>query len=79
VKFLTGEGFTVFMVSWRNPTAEDREIAFDDYRSVGVDAAVATVREIMPDRQIHALGLLPGRHASCRLPRRRWREMATPD
>ena len=56
VKFLTGEGFTVFMVSWRNPTAEDREIAFDDYRSVGVDAAVATVREIMPDRQIHALG-----------------------
>jgi polyhydroxyalkanoate synthase len=60
VKFLTGEGFTVFMVSWRNPTAEDREIAFDDYRSVGVDAAVATVREIMPDRQIHALGYCLG-------------------
>jgi polyhydroxyalkanoate synthase len=60
VKFLTGEGFTVFMISWRNPTAADREIAFDDYRSLGVNAAVATIKQIMPDRQIHALGYCLG-------------------
>jgi polyhydroxyalkanoate synthase subunit PhaC len=60
VKFLTGEGFTVFMVSWRNPGAGDRDIAFDDYRTLGVEAAVATIGEIVPGRQIHALGYCLG-------------------
>ncbi len=60
VKFLTGEGFTVFMISWRNPEAEDRDIAFDDYRKLGVEAAVATIGEIVPGRQIHALGYCLG-------------------
>jgi polyhydroxyalkanoate synthase len=60
VKFLTGEGFTVFMISWRNPGAWDREIAFDDYRKLGVEAAVAVIGDIVPDRKIHALGYCLG-------------------
>lgn len=60
VKYLTGEGFTVFMVSWRNPGARDRDIAFDDYRTLGVRAALDTIGQVMPDRQIHALGYCLG-------------------
>lgn len=60
VNFLTDEGFTVFMISWRNPQAKDRDIAFDDYRRLGVDAAVATIGSIVPGCQIHALGYCLG-------------------
>jgi len=60
VKFLTDQGFTVFMISWRNPDTADRDIAFDDYRSLGVEAAVATIADIMPGRGIHALGYCLG-------------------
>ena len=60
VKFLTDEGFTVFMISWRNPGAQDREIAFDDYRRLGVEAAVTTIGEIVPGGKIHALGYCLG-------------------
>jgi polyhydroxyalkanoate synthase len=60
VKFLTGEGYTVFMISWRNPGSGDRDIAFDDYRKLGVKAAADGIGEIMPGRQIHALGYCLG-------------------
>jgi len=60
VKHLTGEGFTVFMISWRNPDAADREIAFDDYRKLGVEAALDTIGGIVPGRQVHALGYCLG-------------------
>lgn len=60
VKYLTGEGFTVFMISWRNPGPEDRDISFDDYRRLGVQAALAVIGEIVPGPQIHALGYCLG-------------------
>jgi polyhydroxyalkanoate synthase len=60
VKFLTGQGFTVFMISWRNPEAKHRDIAFDDYRKLGVEAALATIGDIVPGHQIHALGYCLG-------------------
>jgi polyhydroxyalkanoate synthase len=60
VKFLTDAGFTVFMISWRNPESEDRDITLEDYRRLGVDAAVTMIDQIMPGRGVHALGYCLG-------------------
>ncbi len=60
VRYLVGRGFTVFMISWRNPTEEDRDLGLEDYRKLGVDAAIAAINSIVPGQAIHAAGYCLG-------------------
>lgn len=60
VRYLTEQGFTVFMISWRNPSAEDRDLTMDAYRRLGVMAALDTISSLMPDQKIHAAGYCLG-------------------
>jgi len=60
VNFLTGLGHTVFMVSWKNPTAEDRNVSMDDYLTLGVRAALDAVTKVVPKHKVHAVGYCIG-------------------
>jgi polyhydroxyalkanoate synthase len=60
VKYLVDNGHRVFAISWKNPTAEDRDLSFEDYRRSGLMAALKAVSAIIPDRQIHAAGYCLG-------------------
>nr|WP_229423892.1 poly-beta-hydroxybutyrate polymerase N-terminal domain-containing protein [Massilia frigida] len=50
VRYLVGQGHTVFMISWRNPDADDRELGMDDYLRDGVMAALGHIRGVAPVR-----------------------------
>jgi polyhydroxyalkanoate synthase len=60
VKYLTEQGKTVFIMSWKNPTAEDRDISFDDYRTLGLMKAIDAVAAICPKRKINTVGYCLG-------------------
>lgn len=60
VRFLRDQGFTVFMISWRNPTAEDRNLGFSDYLDLGVMQAMDVIQKIVPAQKIHGAGYCLG-------------------
>ena len=60
IRYLVSSGFTVFCISWRNPVAADRDLAFDDYRRAGVMEALDAIARILPGRRVHATGYCLG-------------------
>jgi polyhydroxyalkanoate synthase len=60
VKFLVDNGHTVFMISWKNPAADDRDLALNDYLSLGPMAALEAIERIAPGKRVHAAGYCLG-------------------
>lgn len=60
INYLVSKGHTVFCISWRNVTAEDRDLGFDDYRRLGLMAALDAINAVVPGRKVHAAGYCLG-------------------
>jgi len=59
VKYLVEAGHTVFIVSWRNPGAADRDLGLEDYLDA-IEQALDAVGEIVPGRRAHLAGYCLG-------------------
>lgn len=60
VRHLVEAGFDVYITSWKNPTADMAEVAFDDYLTQGVDEAVRVARAVSGAEKVHAVGYCIG-------------------
>ena len=60
IQYLTQQGYTVFCISWHNPTSKDRELTMDDYRLLGVESALDAVQAITGQAQAHGVGYCLG-------------------
>jgi polyhydroxyalkanoate synthase len=60
VKYLVDNGYTVFMISWHNPTAGDRDLGLNDYLRLGVLDALKAVQTIVPDAKVNGVGYCLG-------------------
>ena len=60
VKYLVDQGFTVFMISWKNPDASDRNIDFADYLKLGIIASLDQIKQLTGCDAVHAMGYCLG-------------------
>ena len=65
VKHLADSGHTVFIVSWKNPGAAERDLGLEDYLRLGPRAALDVIARIVPPhgrtgRRVHGVGYCLG-------------------
>ncbi|WP_157265311.1 PHA/PHB synthase family protein [Azohydromonas aeria] len=60
VRYLVGQGHTVYIISWRNPEAADRDLGLRDYLHSGVMDAMAAVGRTSGATKLHAAGYCLG-------------------
>lgn len=60
VRFLVAQGHTVFMISWKNPDKDDRDLGMHDYIESGLFAALIDVARASNNRPVHVVGYCLG-------------------
>src|SRR2546425_9914776 len=60
IKFLVDNGYTVFVISWKNPDASMEETSFEDYLTLGPLDALKAVKEITKSPKVNAIGYCIG-------------------
>jgi polyhydroxyalkanoate synthase len=60
VRYLVEQGFTVFLISWKNPDTSMDEISIEDYMDLGPLEASDVVREITGSPTVNAMGYCIG-------------------
>lgn len=60
IKFLVDSGFTVFVISWKNPDESMEDTSFDDYLTLGPLDALKAVKEITHSKKVNAVGYCIG-------------------
>jgi polyhydroxyalkanoate synthase subunit PhaC len=60
VRFMVEQGFTVFVVSWKNPDASLEDTGFEDYLERGMLAAIEAAKEVSGSRQVNMIGYCVG-------------------
>ena len=60
IKFLVDNGFTVFVISWKNPDASMEDTSFDDYLTLGPLAALDVIKEVTGSPKVNAVGYCIG-------------------
>ncbi|MCR8723055.1 PHA/PHB synthase family protein [Frigidibacter sp. ROC022] len=56
IKWITEQGFTLFVVSWVNPDASYRDVGVDDYASEGMLEAIRVASEICGVPKVNVVG-----------------------
>lgn len=60
VRWLLEQGYSVFMLSWKNPDKTQREIGFEDYVVEGVVRSVSAIQSVTGCQQVNAAGYCLG-------------------